>query len=69
MNERFAFLLGRALTGSLGDLKRDDAQTTVEYAIVLALVLVMIASAFLILQGSVSTFVSNVGTAIASELP
>ena len=69
MYERFSLLLGRVYTLSLEDLKRDEGQTTVEYAVVLALVIAMAVAAFLVLKTQVTSFMSKVGSAISNQLP
>ena len=69
MLDRFSLLLARAQTLSLNDLRREDGQTTVEYAIVVALVIAMAVTVFGVLTGSVSTFMTSVGTYISSQVP
>ena len=51
MVERFSLLLSRVYTISLEDLKNDEGQTTVEYAVVLVLVVVMAIAVFAVLSG------------------
>ena len=69
MYKRFSLLLGRVYTLSLEDLKRQEGQTTVEYAVVLALVIAMAVAAFLVLKTQVTDFMSKVGSAITNALP
>jgi Flp pilus assembly pilin Flp len=64
MVERFSQLLSRVFTVSLDDLKGDEGQTTVEYAVVLVLVVVMAIAVFAVLSGGVT----GVMTAITNKL-
>ncbi len=68
MVARLSILVGR-LQARLEDLKREDGQTTVEYAVVVALVIGLAVAAFGFLGPSINTFMSGVGTKIASYLP
>jgi len=67
--QRLSVFIGRAFSLRLEDLKREEGQTTVEYAIVLALVIAMAVAAFAILSTAVSDFMTKVGQAIANQLP
>ena len=69
MYQRLSVFIGRAFSLRLEDLKREEGQTTVEYAIVLALVIAMAVAAFAILSTAVSDFMTKVGQAIANQLP
>ena len=69
MYQRLSVFIGRAFSFRLEDLKREEGQTTVEYAIVLALVIAMAVAAFAILSTAVSGFMTKVGQAIANQLP
>jgi Flp pilus assembly pilin Flp len=69
MYYRLSPLVARAFTFSLDDLRREDGQTTVEYAIVVALVIAMAVTVFAVLSGSVSTFMTKVGTYISNQVP
>lgn len=69
MIERLSLLIGRVAALSLDDIKREDGQTTVEYAIVLVLVIVMATAAFAVLGGSVNTAMTAVGNKITALLP
>ena len=64
MIERLSLLIGRVATLSLDDLKSEHGQTTVEYSIVLVLVVVMAIAVFTVL----STGVQGVMDAIAAKL-
>ena len=66
MRDRFLLLVARAY--SL-DLRREDGQTTVEYAIVVALVVAMAVAVFATLSTAVSGFMTKVGTSISGALP
>jgi Flp pilus assembly pilin Flp len=69
MIDRLSVLVGRVATLSLEDLKREDGQTTVEYAVVLVLVILLATAVFTVLQGSVSGAMSGIGTKITDLLP
>jgi Flp pilus assembly pilin Flp len=62
MLDRFSVLIGRAATLNLGDLKREEGQTTVEYAVVITLVIAMAVVAFTALSTAVSNFMSSIAT-------
>lgn len=66
MIERLSILIGRVATLRLEDLKREEGQTTVEYAVVLVLVIAMAVAAFAALNGSITTFMSAIGTKLSS---
>jgi Flp pilus assembly pilin Flp len=68
MYERIGLLLARAYTRAQ-DLEREDGQTTVEYAIIVALVIVMAIAAFAVLQTQVTDFMSKIGSKISAVLP
>jgi Flp pilus assembly pilin Flp len=65
MIERLSLLIGRMTTFSLEDLKREDGQTTVEYAVVATLVIAMAIAAFALLNGAVGTFMTSIGTQLS----
>ena len=69
MLDRLSVLVGRVATLRLEDLKREDGQTTVEYAVVLVLVILLATAVFTALQGSVSTAMSSIGTKITDLIP
>jgi Flp pilus assembly pilin Flp len=60
MLDRFSILIGRIAAVSLEDLKREEGQTTVEYAVVITLVIAMAIVAFTALSGAVSTFMQGI---------
>jgi Flp pilus assembly pilin Flp len=60
MLDRFSILIGRVAALGLEDLKREEGQTTVEYAVVITLVIAMAILAFAALNGAVSTFMSGI---------
>lgn len=66
MIDRLSILVGRIATFRLEDLTEDEGQTTVEYAVVLVLVIAMAAIAFGALSGGVQTFMASVGDKISS---
>jgi Flp pilus assembly pilin Flp len=69
MYYRLAPLVARMFTFSLEDLRREDGQTTVEYAIVVALVIAMAVTVFAVLTTSISGFMTSVGNYISSKVP
>jgi Flp pilus assembly pilin Flp len=66
MFERTSLLVGRIAMFRLEDLKREEGQTTVEYSVVLVLVIALAVAAFAALTGSMSTFMSAVGDKISA---
>jgi len=69
MLDRLSVLIGRVSTLSLEDLKREDGQTTVEYAVVLVLVILLATAVFTALSGSVSTAMGQIGAKITALIP
>ena len=69
MVDRLRILAGRALSFRLEDLKRDEGQTTVEYAVIVALVIALAVAAFAVLSPAVQSFMVKVGSAITNQLP
>lgn len=69
MHERISLLMGRVAASTLNAIKRDDGQTTVEYAVILALVIALAVGAFAVLDPAVTDFMSKVGTSITNQLP
>ena len=65
MIERLSLMIGRVAALSLEDLRREDGQTTVEYAIVLVLVIIMATAAFTALGVSVDGAMTAIGTKIS----
>lgn len=66
MWERFNLLLGRV---SVADLKREDGQTTVEYAAILVGILALALLITSVLVPAVSTALTNVGNSIKNQIP
>jgi Flp pilus assembly pilin Flp len=66
MIERLSILIGRVATLRLEDLKREEGQTTVEYSVVLVLVIAMAVAAFAALNGSITSFMSTIGTKLSA---
>lgn len=66
MVERFSQLLSRVYTLSLEDLKNDEGQTTVEYAVVLVLVVVMAIAVFAVLSGGVTGVMNAITTKLTT---
>jgi Flp pilus assembly pilin Flp len=69
MLNRIQHFLARAYTLSLDDLRTEDGQTTVEYAVVLALVILLAVGAFQVLSGSITDYMNTVGTQIKGLVP
>jgi Flp pilus assembly pilin Flp len=69
MVERFQHLLSRVYTLSLEDLKGDEGQTTVEYAVVLVLVVLMATTVFVVLSGGVSQVMTSITNKLTSLIP
>jgi Flp pilus assembly pilin Flp len=65
MLDRFSILIGRIATVSLEDLKREEGQTTVEYAVVITLVIAMAILAFAALKTSVTGFMDDIATQLS----
>jgi Flp pilus assembly pilin Flp len=62
MIDRLSMLAGRALMFRLEDLTRDEGQTTVEYAVVVVLVVLLAVAAFALLHAAIITFMGNLVT-------
>lgn len=69
MVEKFSHVLGRVATLSLDDLKSDEGQTTVEYAVVLVLVVLMAIAVFSILGGGVGSVMTTITNQIKDLVP
>jgi Flp pilus assembly pilin Flp len=69
MLDRLSVLIGRVATLRLEDLKREDGQTTVEYAVVLVLVILLATAVFAALNTSVSAAMGNIGSKITDLIP
>jgi Flp pilus assembly pilin Flp len=69
MVERFQHLLSRVYTLSLEDLKGEEGQTTVEYAVVLVLVVLMATTVFVVLSGGVSQVMTSITNKLTSLIP
>jgi Flp pilus assembly pilin Flp len=69
MFNRVQMFLGRAFTLEAEDLKREDGQTVTEYAVVLGVLLVGLASIVLVLKTGISDFLNKVSAALSALLP
>ena len=65
MLDRFSILISRIATVSLEDLKREEGQTTVEYAVVITLVIAMAILAFAALSTAVQDFMGTIATQLS----
>jgi Flp pilus assembly pilin Flp len=66
MFNRIQVFLGRALTLDAEDLKRQEGQTVTEYAIVLGVLLIGLASIVVVLRNGISDFLGKVSTALSN---
>jgi Flp pilus assembly pilin Flp len=64
MFERLSYLVNRVY-----ELKNDEGQTTVEYAVVLVLVVVMAIAVFAVLQGGVAGVMTDITNKLTSLVP
>jgi Flp pilus assembly pilin Flp len=69
MVERFSQLLSRVYAIRLDELKSDEGQTTVEYAVVLVLVVVMAIGVFAVLSGGVTQVMNDITNQIKTLIP
>jgi Flp pilus assembly pilin Flp len=69
MFQRIQVLLGRAFTLEAGDLKREEGQTVTEYAVVLGVLIVGLASIVLVLKTGITTFLTKVSNALSALIP
>ena len=64
MFERISLMLGRVLTLSVEDLKREEGQGTTEYAMVIGFVVVGLTVGLALLGPAINTFLGEVATKI-----
>jgi Flp pilus assembly pilin Flp len=69
MLNRIQTFLGRALTLEAEDLRREEGQTVTEYAVVLGVLLVGLASIVLVLKTGISDFLTKVSNALSALIP
>ena len=69
MFNRVQVLLGRVFTLEAEDLKREEGQTVTEYAVVLGVLILGLASIVVVLQTGINTFLNKVSTALSNLLP
>jgi Flp pilus assembly pilin Flp len=69
MFERIQLALGRAMTLSAEDLKREDGQGATEYAMVIGFVIVGLTITLGLLGGSIQAFLGRVADAIDGLMP
>jgi len=69
MFNRVQMILGRALMLEAEDLKREEGQTVTEYAVVLGVLLVGLASIVLVLRTGISDFLTKVSAALSALIP
>jgi len=69
MFERISLTLGRLMTASLADLKREDGQGATEYAMVIAFVIVGLTLTLGLLGTSIQGFLGEVAGLIDGLIP
>jgi Flp pilus assembly pilin Flp len=69
MLNRIQMFLGRAFTLEAEDLRREEGQTVTEYAVVLGVLLVGLASIVLVLKTGINTFLTKVSNALSALIP
>jgi Flp pilus assembly pilin Flp len=69
MFERMQLALGRLMTLSAEDLKREDGQGATEYAIVIVFLIIGLGVTVGVLGTKIGTFLSGVGDALNDLLP
>lgn len=67
--EHVAVVLGRAFTVSRDDLRREDGQGAVEYALVVLGVAAIIAAAVAGFTTEITSFMSKAGAKLATYIP
>jgi Flp pilus assembly pilin Flp len=68
----FSFIqvfLGRAFTFEAEDLKREEGQTVTEYAVVLGVLIIGLASIVVVLKTGINTFLTKVSNALSALIP
>jgi Flp pilus assembly pilin Flp len=66
--EQFTLGLGRVLTLSRDDLRREDGQGVTEYGLALAFVAIALAAVLVVLKSKIAGFIDTVGDDLA-DLP
>jgi Flp pilus assembly pilin Flp len=69
MIDRLSMVVGQMLAFRLEDLRSDEGQTTVEYAVVLVLVIALAVAAFAALSTGVANFMSGIESQLTSAIP
>jgi Flp pilus assembly pilin Flp len=69
MFNRIQIFLGKAFMLDAEDLHREDGQTVTEYAIVLGVLLIGLASIVVVLKTGIETFLTKVSNAISALIP
>jgi Flp pilus assembly pilin Flp len=69
MFQRIQVFLGRAFTLEAEDLKREEGQTVTEYAVVLGVLIIGLASIVVVLKTGINTFLTKVSNALSAQLP
>ena len=69
MFNRIQVFLGRAFTLEAEDLKREEGQTVTEYAVVLGVLIIGLASIVLVLKTGITTFLNKVSAALSALVP
>jgi len=69
MFQRIQVFLGRALMLEAEDLKREEGLTVTEYAVVLGVLIVGLASIVIVLRTGISAFLTKVSAALSALIP
>lgn len=69
MLDRVQTFLGRAFLLEAEDLKREEGQTVTEYAVVLGVLLVGLASIVVVLKTGINDFLTKVSNALSALIP
>jgi Flp pilus assembly pilin Flp len=69
MFERMSLMLGRLMTLSAEDLKREDGQGTTEYALVIGFVVVTLTLSLGLLGGAIEAFLGRVAAELDALIP
>jgi Flp pilus assembly pilin Flp len=69
MFERMSLMLGRLMTLSAEDLKREDGQGTTEYALVIGFVVVTLTLSLGLLGGAIEGFLGRVAAELDALIP
>lgn len=66
LSEQFTLAVGRALTVSPADLRREEGQGVTEYGLALAFVAIALAAVLAVLKTKIAGFIDTVGDDLAA---